>query len=387
MAAVLHDPETVPGLRYISDAGPGIRRVQRGRGFVYVRPDGRRVRDAPTIRRIASLVIPPAWTDVWIAPHPQGHVQATGRDARGRKQHRYHPRWVAVRDAAKYSRTIAFGEALPALRRRVRHDLAAAGLPREKVLALVVRLLERTLIRVGNDEYVAQNGSFGLTTIRDRHAQVRRASIRFRFRGKSGKMHDVSIGDRRLARLVKQCQELPGSQLFQYRDERGRVRDVGSADVNAYLRDAMGEAFTAKDVRTWAGTVLAAAAFRELATAASPPAADVALVRAIDAVAAVLGNTRAVCRKCYVHPEVLAAYQDGSLARALQSRPGRGVHGRSTLRPIEAAVLSLLRRRSARGTRRRGSPSAGQGGRRAARARSGQRPNRGRRSRPVGLAR
>ena len=193
------------------------------------------------------------------------------------------------------------------------------------MLALVVRLLERTLIRVGNDEYVAQNGSFGLTTILDRHASVGRASVRFRFRGKSGKMHDVSLGDRRLARLVKQCQELPGSQLFQYRDERGRVRDVGSADVNAYLRNAMGEAFTAKDVRTWAGTVLAAAAFRELATAASPPAADVALVRAIDAVAAVLGNTRAVCRRCYVHPEVLAAYQDGTLARALQPGPRRGL--------------------------------------------------------------
>jgi DNA topoisomerase-1 len=386
VAEVLHDLQVVPGLRYILDDGPGIRRLKRGRGFVYVRPDGQRVGDAATRRRIASLVIPPAWTDVWIAPHSLGHVQATGRDARGRKQHRYHPRWVAVRDAAKYSRTIAFGQALPALRRRVRRDLASPGMTRQKVLALVVRLLERTLIRVGNDEYAAQNGSFGLTTIRDRHAQVRRASIRFRFRGKSGKMHDVSIGDRRLARLVKQCQELPGSQLFQYRDDRGRVRRVGSADVNAYLRAAMGEAFTAKDVRTWAGTVLAATAFYELAQSSPPPAGDVAVVRAIDAVAAVLGNTRAVCRRCYVHPEVLAAYQDGSLVRALEPRPGRTLRRPATLRPIEASVLSLLRRRSARSPRRRGSPPVVQRAQPRTRARGGQRTYRGRRSPAVGLA-
>lgn len=333
------------GLRYSSDDQPGITRVARGTGFAYRRPEGGVVRDAATLARIRALAIPPAWTAVWISPRPNGHVQATGRDQRGRKQHRYHPRWTAHRDDAKYSRLVAFGKALPALRRRLRADLARPGLPHRKVVALVVRLLETTLIRVGNDEYARQNRSFGLTTILDRHAAVTGRTVRFRFRGKSGKHHDVAIEDPRLARLVKQCQELPGSQLFQYRDERGRVRDITSSDVNAYLREVMGTAFTAKDFRTWAGTVLAARAFHEMGQVSSHAPHEKAVVQAVEAVARQLGNTRAVCRKCYVHPAVIDAYLDGSLAASLQSQALRRLQATPAPRPLETAVLALLQRR------------------------------------------
>ena len=261
----------VRGLIYVTDEAPGIRRVARGAGFVYRRPDGRTVREDAELTRIRSLAIPPAWKDVWICPQSNGHLQATGRDARGRKQHRYHPRWTAVRDEAKYSRMLAFAEALPGLRRRSEADLAAPGLPRRKVVAAVVQLLEKTLIRIGNDEYARHNRSFGLTTIEDRHAKIAGPAIRFRFRGKSGKSHDVALTDPRLARIVRRCQELPGSQLFQYLDDGGRVRDITSSDVNNYLRAAMGRTFTAKDFRTWAGSVLAARALEDIGRADRGP--------------------------------------------------------------------------------------------------------------------
>lgn len=331
-------------LRHSSDDGPGIRRVRHGRGFSYRWPDGRVVADPRTVARIRALAIPPAWTQVWISPHANGHVQATGRDARRRKQHRYHPRWTAVRDAAKYERLLAFGRALPRLRRRVARDLAATGLPHRRVVALVVLLLDRTLMRVGNDEYARTNHSYGVTTLTDRHAQVSGATVRFRFRGKSGITHEVDLTDRRLARLVKQCQELPGSQLFQYVDERGRVRDLTSSDVNQYLRTHMGEAFTAKDFRTWAGTVLAAEALAALEQAPDHRPGETAVRRAVEDVAAQLGNTRTVCRKCYIHPRVIDAYLDGGLRRWLRAR----VRRRSDRRAgggAERAVLRLLARR------------------------------------------
>ena len=257
------------GLRYSTDSRPGWTRHRAGRGFSYRDTDGSTIRDAETIARIRALAIPPAWTDVWICPWPNGHLQATGRDARGRKQYRYHARWRARRDTDKFDRMLAFAKALPRIRKRCDADLARRGLPREKVLAAVVRLLELTLIRVGNDEYARLNRSFGLTTLRDRHVRVERSAIRFRFRGKSGKQHEVGLRDRRLARVVRTCQELPGQELFQYVDEDGLVRDVTSDDVNDYLRQVGGGAFTAKDFRTWAGTVLAYRALRALQPADS----------------------------------------------------------------------------------------------------------------------
>src|SRR2546423_1625725 len=252
------------GLRYVSDASPGIRRKRAGKNFSYIGLDGKPIHDQDELHRIRSLGIPPAWTDVWICPQPNGHIQATGRDAKGRKQYRYHPRWRAVRDETKYSRLIAFGEALPTIRARVEHDLGLPGLPREKVLATVVRLLETTLIRVGNEEYARQNRSYGLTTLRNRHVDVRGTELRFHFRGKSGKEHEVALHDRRLARVMRRLQELPGQELFQYVDEDGTRASIDSDDVNAYLREIAGEDFSAKDFRTWAGTVLCAVALREL---------------------------------------------------------------------------------------------------------------------------
>jgi DNA topoisomerase-1 len=339
-------------LRYTTDDAPGIRRVRRGRGFTYQRPDGRAVRDPATLARIRQLAVPPAWRDVWICPYANGHIQATGRDLRGRKQHRYHPRWTAVRDEAKYTRLLAFGRALPRLRRRIRVDLRQRGLPHRKVVALVVQLLEKTLIRIGNDEYARDNGSFGLTTILDRHAAVAGGAVRFRFRGKSGKTHDVTLDDPRLARLVRQCQELPGSQLFQYRDDEGRVRDLTSSDVNRYLREVMGEAFTAKDFRTWAGTVLAARALRDINDLPGQRPGDPAVLRAVETVAKHLGNTRTVCRRCYVHPAVIDAYLDGSLAAAMEQRVRQRLGGRRAPR-LETAVLALLERRLRRQSARR----------------------------------
>lgn len=322
------------GLRYVTDAMPGIRRVRAGRGFRYVDAAGQPVRDRTTLERIKALGIPPAWTDVWICPLANGHLQATGRDARGRKQYRYHPRWREVRDETKFNRLLAFGRALPALRQRVAADLARPGLPREKVLAAVVRLLEQTMIRIGNAEYARSNDSFGLTTMRDDHVEVAGSTLCFSFRGKSGKEHSVDLRDRRLAGIVKRCRDLPGQELFQYLDETGAPHTIDSADVNAYLREATGEDFTAKDFRTWAGTVLCA---RELQAAERPESdSDVRhrIVEAIKSVASCLGNTPTICRKFYVHPSVIEAYLAGTLS---SFEPAC-----ADLPPEEALILALL---------------------------------------------
>jgi DNA topoisomerase-1 len=334
------------GLRYVSDNGPGIRRVRAGKGFQYQDSQGKRVRDRETLARIRSLVIPPAWTDVWICPIPLGHLQATGRDARGRKQYRYHPRWRSVRDANKYHRVLAFGKSLCAIRARVDADLSRPGLPREKVLATVVRLLERSLIRVGNGEYVKQNGSYGLTTLRNRHVRVAGETLHFAFRGKSGIRHCIDVHDRRLARVVRRLQELPGQELFQYEEADGARRSLDSADVNEYLRTISGQDFTAKDFRTWAGTVLMVCALREFATFQSQSQAKKNLVGAIKTVAERLGNTVAVCRKCYVHPAVLDSYLEGSLFAGLQRRNrSKWLNGSGELPAEERLLLRFLHRR------------------------------------------
>jgi DNA topoisomerase I len=337
------------GLVYVCDDRPGIRRLRSGRGFRYLSPDGQPIRDRDDIARIRKLAIPPAWRNVWICPDPRGHMQATARDARGRKQYRYHPRWREVRDEAKYGRMVEFGRVLPQIRARTEKDLARPGLPREKVLAAVVRLLEATLIRVGNEEYARTNRSFGLTTLRDRHASVEGYRIHFRFRGKSGKEHEIGVQDRRLSNLVKRCQELPGQDLFQYIDDEGRPRSIGSTDVNDYLREIGGEDFTAKDFRTWAGTVLAAWALHDFQAVDSHRRAKKNVVRAIEQVAERLGNTPAVCRKCYVHPTVIDAYLEGSLVQTLKERvQDELLEGAAALRPEEAAVLGLLLKRLSR---------------------------------------
>jgi DNA topoisomerase-1 len=330
------------GLRYVSDTTPGIRRRRAGRGFSYVLPDGRTLRDRATLARIRSLAIPPAYTDVWICPVPNGHLQATGRDARGRKQYRYHPRWREIRDETKFGRMVAFSDALPRLRRRVEEDLGRPGLPREKVLAAVVRLLECTGIRVGNEEYARNNRSFGLTTLRDRHVVVSGATMRFEFRGKSGKTHRVALSDRRLARIVARCQAVPGAELFQYVDDEGRRIAIGSGDVNDYLRGITGEDFTAKDFRTWAGTLQAVAALEELGPAATAQAAKSTILEAIDRVAERLNNTRAVCRKYYVHPAVLERYAAGTLHQCLANGK-TGARTADGLEPDEQALVRLLR--------------------------------------------
>jgi DNA topoisomerase-1 len=331
------------GLRYVSDTGPGIRRIKKGRGVVYVAATGRLVRDVSVLKRIRSLAIPPAWEEVWICPEAEGHLQATGRDAKGRKQYRYHGRWREVRDETKYDRLLTFGRLLPRIRTHVAKDLAAPGLSRDKILATVVRLLETTLIRVGNEEYARTNESFGLTTMRDRHVKVNGSHVRFEFRGKSGVLHAVSLTDRRLARIVKRSRDLPGYELFQYIDEQGARRSIDSADVNAYLQQIAGQEFSAKDFRTWAGTVLAAQALRECRPYQSTTQAKRDVVAAIERVAMRLGNTKAICRKCYVHPEIVNAYLDGSLIRLLQRRLRRDIaRDCRTLPPEEAAVLACL---------------------------------------------
>lgn len=326
------------GLRHVSDGESGIRRVRRGRGFTYVRASGRTVRDAATIDRIEALAIPPAWQDVWICADARGHLQATGRDARGRKQYRYHADWRTTRDDSKYARLSEFAEVLPRLRARVDRDLSRSDMSRERVLATVVRLLERTLMRVGNDEYARTNQSFGLTTIRDRHVQVDGDTMRFRFKGKSGKVHEIEARDPRAARVVKRCRRLPGQELFGYRDDDGVDRDVGSADVNAYLHEATGGDFTAKDFRTWAGTVVAAVALSGFEPPESDREASRTINEAIDQVAAALGNTRAIARNSYVHPAVVDAYRDGTLAAAFDRRVRRV---RGLTRP-ETVVARLI---------------------------------------------
>jgi DNA topoisomerase-1 len=310
------------GLVYTTDDEPGVRRVRRGKRFDYFGPDGRRIRDAATLDRIRSLAIPPAWEHVWICTRPRGHLQATGRDARGRKQHRYHPRWREVRDADKFGRLAGFQKALPGIRRRVARDLRREGLPREKVVATIVRLLETTFARVGNEEYAKQNGSFGLTTLRNRHVAVKGSTARFLFKGKSGREVSVGVTDRRVAKVIKRCEELPGQLLFQYVDHEGARHAVVSDDVNAYLREASGGDYTAKDFRTWAGTTLAAEALRRFAGFETEAEAKRNVIAAIDEVARKLGHTRAVCRRSYVHPGVIDAYLARKVSRhAVRSYP------------------------------------------------------------------
>jgi DNA topoisomerase-1 len=331
------------GLRYVTDDSPGITRRRSGKTFRYFSTDGALIRDESVLGRIRSLAIPPAWTDVWISPTANGHLQATGRDARGRKQHRYHPDWRAVRDQTKYERMIAFGRVLPAMRKKIARDLRRPGLGREKILAAVARLLEATLIRVGNEEYARQNGSFGLSTLRDRHVAVRGGTMHFEFKGKSGKKHAIDLHDPELARIVRGAQELPGQTLFQYTDDDGNVQKISSEDVNAYLREIAGDEFSAKDFRTWAATVLAAEALHEFERFDSKTQAKKNVLRAIERVAERLGNTPAICRKSYIHPVVLESYLDGLTVSVMKTRAEKTLRNNLTsLSPTEAAVLAFL---------------------------------------------
>jgi DNA topoisomerase-1 len=334
------------GLVYVSDEEPGIRRRKAGKGFSYLKADGTPVKDPATLKRIRSLAIPPAYTDVWICPKANGHIQATGRDAKGRKQYRYHPRFREVRESTKYEHMLEFARGLPAIREKVAEHMALRGLPREKVLATVVHLLEATLIRVGNEDYAKQNKSYGLTTLRNRHVEVDGSELRFEFKGKSGKMWKLKVKDRRIAKIIRACQDLPGQDLFQYIDEDGERQAVTSADVNAYLREITGQEVTAKDFRTWSGTVLAAWALAEFETFDSDAKAKKNIRAAIEKVAAQLGNTPTICRKCYVHPEVLSSYVEGSLLLEVKEEIEAELRDDlASLKPEEAAVLTLLEAR------------------------------------------
>ena len=332
---VLQGPEeaSAAGLVYVHDRDPGIARRKAGKGFSYFDADGRPIHDARTEDRIARLVIPPAWTDVWICPDSRGHIQATGRDQRGRKQYIYHPDWRAHRDQAKYSRMADFGRALPRLRGRVDHDLCRHGLPREKVLAAVIRIMEETAIRVGNDEYAQANKSFGLTTLRKRHVDVHGAAAEFEFRGKSGKMHKTGIHDRRLAALIRRCEELPGQRLFQFVDHDGHRHAISSHDVNDYIREATGGSFTAKDFRTWTGTLHCAQALAQAGPGENKGAQKRIISECVKQTAGILGNTPTVCRSSYIHPMVFEHYIAGALAEKL---------GRTSLRQAEKALLEVL---------------------------------------------
>jgi DNA topoisomerase-1 len=334
------------GLRYVTDEQPGYTRKRKGKSFVYYDTEGRLIQDESRLLRIRRLAIPPAYTGIWICPSPSGHIQATGRDDRGRKQYRYHERWRAVRDENKYDRMVIFGDALPKIRRRIRTDLNLPDLPRTKVLATVVRLLERTFIRIGNEEYVKQNKSFGLTTMRNHHVEIKGSKLRFRFRGKSGVLQEVDVDDQRIAKIVGKLQELPGQELFRYLDEEGQLWDVTSQDVNTYLREITGEDFTAKDFRTWAGTVLMALALDAQESFQTKKQAKANVRNAITVVSKILGNTPAVCRKCYVHPAVLESYLDGNLIEGLKMKTEEGIEEKvDNLRSDEIAVLRFLRRR------------------------------------------
>ena len=332
------------GLRYVTDALPGFSRRRSGKGFRYLTTDGKKLRDAEAIKRIRSLVIPPAWRDVWIAPSANAHLQVTGRDARGRKQSRYHPRWREARDETKYERMVQFAEALPMIRVRVDHDLRLHGLPREKILAAIVSLMETTLIRVGNEEYARENKSYGLTTMHNRHVEIEGSAITFSFQGKSKVHHTINLHDRRLAGIVKRCADLPGYALFQYVDADGERHSVDSADVNHYLREITGEHYTAKDFRTWAGSVLACCKLQALAPFTTEAEAKKNVVQAIAQVASRLGNTASVCRKCYVHPEVLDAYLAGQISKLKETgRRGKGVALEvQALEKEEQMLFSLL---------------------------------------------
>jgi DNA topoisomerase IB len=335
------------GLVYVTDAQPGIRRLRRGKGFGYRSADGKAINDPDELQRIRALAIPPAYADVWICVDPRGHLQATGRDARGRKQYRYHAHWRQLRDHGKFDRLLAFGATLPKLRRRVRRDLALPGLPHEKVLALIVRLLDETLIRIGNDSYARDNKSYGLTTLRSRHVRAERGRLRFAFRGKSGQEREVELSDKRLARIVHRMQQLPGQRLFQYLDDDGRRQPIDSGEVNAYLRDVCGDDFSAKDFRTWGGTVQAAGvlACTPLPERGGERARRAALAVAVKQVAATLGNTPAVCRGSYIHPQIIEGWQDGGLAQAIAGSTA------SHPRQLEQHTLKFLRRRLRAATR------------------------------------
>lgn len=334
------------GLVYVSDEDRGISREKKGDGFTYFKPGGAPVTDEATLERIRKLAIPPAWTEVWICTRAGGHLQATGRDARGRKQYKYHPGFREVRESTKYERMMEFGRTLPAIRAKLAEHMALRGLPREKVLATVVHLLETTLIRVGNDDYARTNKSYGLTTLRNPHVKVEGSQLRFDFKGKSGKTWRLQVRDRRIAKIVRACQDLPGQRLFQYRDEAGEARDVTSADVNAYLKEITGSDITAKDFRTWAGTVMAALALREFEHFDSQAAQKKNIRCAIERVAARLGNTPTICRKCYVHPEVLNAYAEGNLILQVKEKVEEELReDLARLKPEEAAVLAMLEAR------------------------------------------
>jgi DNA topoisomerase I len=332
------------GLRYISDQSPGLRRRRKGRNFIYYDKEGKIIKAAKELKRIRSLAIPPAWEKVWICAQSNGHLQATGFDVKGRKQYKYHPTWREVRDEAKFERLLAFAEVLPKIRARVDQDMRRPDLSREKVLATIVRLLEISLIRIGNEEYVKENQSFGLTTMRNRHAKIEGSTLRFRFRGKSGKQHTVEVSDRRVARIVEKCQDLPGQHLFEYETGDGKILSVGSEDVNYYLQSITGQPFTAKDFRTWAGTVLAAVALGKMEEVDGETIRKKNVITAIEAVARLLGNTAAICRKCYIHPAIPTSYLNGTLARNIRlkadSEIARHLH---ELKPEEAAVIMMLR--------------------------------------------
>lgn len=335
-----------PGLRHASDDEPGLRRIPGKQGFRYLQPNGSSLRDRQTLDRIRSLAIPPAWRDVWICKDANGHLQATGRDARNRKQYRYHPEWRRVRDEEKYGRMASFGKALPLIRARIGADMACAGQPRHKVLATVMHLLQTTMIRIGNEEYARTNESYGLTTLRNRHVRIEGSTVRLSFRGKSGVRHAISLSDRRLARIVQQMRDLPGQALFQYRGDDGELHPVSSTDVNEYLRSITGEDFTAKDFRTWSGTMLAALALRECEAFDSEAEARRNITRAIEEVAGKLGNTPSICRKCYVHPVVIDAYLDRSiLSLQQQPLPDECKSHEHALTPEEASIISLLQQR------------------------------------------
>ena len=334
------------GLRYVSDEAPGIARVPNGREFRYLDAKGEALDDEATLARIRALVIPPAWTDVWICKYDNGHLQATGRDACQRKQYRYHARWRKLRDEVKYERMISFGKALPEIRKQIDTDLKMPGLPREKVLATIVYLLQATMMRIGNEEYARTNKSFGLTTLRVRHVRIDGSAVQFRFFGKSGVFHDVTVADKRMARIIQRIRDLPGQELFQYVDDDGAPHAIDSADVNEYLRIITGEDYTAKDFRTWSGTVLAALALREFEKFNSETQARKNIVRAIETVAEKLGNTPSICRKCYVHPAVIESYLDGTILEALRVRTEQElVEDLHALQPEEAAVVAMLQTR------------------------------------------
>jgi len=348
---VVSDPEEAAedaGLRNVSDNAPGYTRKPKGEDFNYFDTAGEKITDEKRLLRIKRIGIPPAWRNVWICPSPNGHIQAVGRDARGRKQYRYHERWREVRDEGKYEKMVLFGKALPKIRKRVEKDLALPGLPREKVLATVVELLERTFMRIGNEEYAKENNSFGLTTLRNKHVDVEGTTVQFRFRGKSGVKHEREVRDRRIAKIIRKLQDLPGQELFQYANGDGELRNVTSQDVNAYLKEITDEDFTAKDFRTWAGTVLASLALLHQEQFETKKQARSNMKTAIHAVAKILGNTPAVCRKCYIHPGVLESYLDGTLTEGLKTRTEEALEEQvEDLRDEEVNVLRFLRDRLA----------------------------------------